>query len=247
VFFHVGAIVGEFPTLYPALQPGGFVVADLNDILGGIAVASSAAHIPDAVQGPNEYWLRTTTNPAQEVALRATVDRDGGRLNIAQRLDRAQLDAQIASNPIQSGMRGLLTVGAILAAALAVLGSIVQSVVATRQRAVQFAVLRTIGLTNRQLSGVLFGEQLVVLLFGLLGGTVLGLVLASATLPFLQFSDTSVNPATLGIPPYVLAVDPSVVLGLYAVLLVAFAVALAVAARFAATVGLGKTLRLGED
>jgi hypothetical protein len=84
-------------------------------------------------------------------------------------------------------------------------------------------------------------------MFGLLGGTVLGAVLASATLPYLQFSDTTIDPATLGIPPYRLALDVTRSLEFYAVLAGAFIVALVIAARFAARVGLGKTLRLGED
>lgn len=243
-FFVVGAIVQDFPTLYPTQSPGGFMVLDINDAIGAIAVASQG----NTTQlGPNEYWLQTSASATQRAAAVQTIQRDHTALQLDTLVDRQAIQQAIVSNPVQAGMRGLLTAGALIAAALAVLGSIIQSALAARQRVVQFAVLRTMGMTNRQLSGLLLGEQLVVYLFGLLGGTILGAVLATATLPYLQFSDTTINQATLGIPPYRLALDPITTLEFYGILAVAFVIALAIAARFAARVGLGKTLRLGED
>jgi len=108
-------------------------------------------------------------------------------------------------------------------------------------------VLRTMGMAGRQLTGMLLGEQVVVYAFGLIGGTVLGLLLVTATLPFLEFSDTTIDPSRLGVPPYALAFNAPGIGLFYVTLLVAFAVALAIAARYASTIGLGKTLRLGED
>ena len=246
-FFVVGDIVQDFPTLYPGSEPGGFLVTGLNDCLGAIAVASEYS---TTQQGPNEYWLKLSTDPARRAALDSFLAQNrlnGAHLDINRIDDRRKLEESIAGNPVQAGMRGLLTVGALIAAALAVLGSIVQSALAARQRVVQFAVLRTLGMLNRQLTGLLLGEQIVVYVFGLLGGTALGLVLVTATLPYLQFSDTTIDPTKLGVPPYLLALDPVRMLQLYAILLVAFAIALLVAAQYAATAGLGKTLRLGED
>jgi predicted lysophospholipase L1 biosynthesis ABC-type transport system permease subunit len=236
----VGAIVADFPTLYPTSQPGGFVVLNLYDTLGAIRIAGQGS-APDT--GPNEYWLKSNDPAATARAATSAA----GTLGLDHTLVRTTEQAGIASNPIQAGMRGLLLVGAFTAAALAVLGTVVQSALAARQRAVQFAVLRTIGMTGGQLSQVLLSEQVMVYLVGLLGGSALGAVLATATLPFLQFGDTSLNAATLGIPPYRLAIDPLALLWFYAALLLACAVALVIAARFAARVGLGKTLRLGED
>jgi ABC-type lipoprotein release transport system permease subunit len=253
-FFVVGAIVHEFPTLYPAAAPGGFVVMDLYDCLGAITIGDSAtgpagqpAALAPTQTGPIEYWLKTTPDPVRRAELDAALQQQSDALDVDSIVDRQALQTSIASNPLQSGMRGLLLVGALTAAALAVLGTIVQAAAAARQRVVQFAVLRTMGMASRQLTGLLLGEQFMVFAFGLLGGTVLGVVLATATLPFLQFGDTSLDPATLGVPPYVLAVDPRNLLWFYVTLLVACALALAVAARYAATIGLGKTLRLGED
>ena len=56
------------------------------------------------------------------------------------------------ANPTSGGMRGLLLIGAITAALLAVLGSLVQAVMAARQRTTQFAIFRTLGMASRQLT-----------------------------------------------------------------------------------------------
>jgi putative ABC transport system permease protein len=243
-FFTVGAIAQDFPTLYPSEVSGGFIVLNINDTLGAITVASTGN---TTQQGPNEYWLQANDAPSQRAATVQAINTHLTSLQVSKLVDRQAIAQGIAGNPVQAGMRGLLTAGALIAAGLAVLGSIIQSALAARQRVVQFAVLRTMGMANRQLAGLLLGEQLVVYLFGLLGGTVLGAVLASATLPYLQFSDTTVNQATLGVPPYRLAIDVTTSLAFYGILAVAFVVALLIAARLAARVGLGKTLRLGED
>ncbi len=231
------------PDALSAACAGGFMVVDLNDLNGLIAAQSEAS----ATVGPNEFWLRTTDNAAQHVALLHALDRQQYDLSINS-VDSYRDDLLKAqANPTSGGMRGLLLIGAITAALLAVLGSLVQAVMAARQRTTQFAIFRTLGMASRQLTGLLLGEQTVVYLFGLIGGTILGLILTTATWPFLTFSDSAVDPTTVGVPAYVLRVNWQEVGIFYGALLVAFLLALAIAARYAATIGLGKALRLGED
>jgi ABC-type lipoprotein release transport system permease subunit len=237
----VGAIVHEFPTLYPEAHPGGFLVIAYSDFRAGLAAGNPAAA---STSGPNEFWLHTTGNP-DVVAQRLQAAQD--QLDIHRVQNRADQLTIAETNPISSGISGLLLVGAFTAALLAILGGVVQSLLAVRQRVTQFAILRTIGMANQQMARLLLGEQVVVYLFGLVGGTLLGLLMTTATLPYLQFSDTTVDSTKLGVPPYELAFRPGDIILFYAALLAAFVLALVLAARFAATIGLGKALRLGED
>ncbi len=239
--FVVGAIVQEFPTLYPTSAPGGFVVVDLGDLDAAIAARSDSV----ALIGPNEFWVRTSGGAS--ATTRRALDREQFNLSL-NTVESYQQDLQQAQdNPVTGGMRGLLLIGAVTAALLAVLGSLVQAVLAARQRTTQFAILRTLGMANRQLTGLLLGEQTVVYLFGLVGGTLLGLILTTATTPYLTFSDTAVDLAAVGVPGYVLVANWPAFGVFYGALVVAFVLALVIAARYAATIGLGKALRLGED
>jgi ABC-type lipoprotein release transport system permease subunit len=240
----VGAIVQQFPTLYPAQSQAGYLVASLSDATAAYLLSTQSD--PSTI-GPNEYWLRTDGSPANLRALRAALANQFIGLDLVRVIDRRQLVQDIGTNPIQVGMRGLLLLGAVVAATLALLGSVIQSALAARQRAVRFAVLRTLGMAGRQLARLLLMEQVVIFAFGLAAGTLLGALLALATLPYLQFGDTALDPNTLGVPPYIVAIDPLKVALFYAVLLVSVALALAVAAFIANAVGLGKALRLGED
>lgn len=242
--FVAGAVIHEFPTLYPAREPGSFLVVNLNDVFAAIKLETPGQD--DSLLGPNEFWLRTTQDPAQQAALAKDLSANAN-LDVNSVTSLSDVLARAQANPVGSGMQGLLIVGAVTAALLAVLGSVIQSLLAARQRATQFAVLRTVGMVGRQLTGLLLGEQIIVYAFGLVGGTLLGLLLVTATLPFLQFSDTTIDPTRLGIPSYQLVFNAPGTAIFYGSLVAAFALALAIAARYAMTIGLGKALRLGED
>jgi hypothetical protein len=234
----VGAIVSAFPTLNPASDAAGFVVLGLDDYVG-ITFAGS--------RGPNEYWLATANDPAKYQALLRALDRQSANLEIDHVVDRRALEAAIASSPVQAGMRGLLAVGAVVAALLALLGGTLQASVAARQRARQFALMRTLGMSARQLVRLLLGEQVVVFAFGVVAGSLLGLLLVSTTLPFLELTDSTIAGGTPSLPPYALALDPPRVALFYLALVVVCLMALLLSARVAAAAGLGQALRVGED
>ena len=197
--------------------------------------------------GPTEYWLKTSNDPAVRAALQHALTGAQGSLLWTVSYDRRAVEAQIASNPIQAGMRGLLLAGALVAAVLAVLASIIQAALAARQRTVRFAVLRTLGMGGGQLVGLLLSEQIAVYVCGIIGGSLLALLLGWATLPFLQFSDVSADQLTIGVPPYLFTINWTTLAIFYAALVVALLAALVVAASYAARLGLGRALRLGED
>lgn len=243
--FVVGAIVHEFPTLYPQRAPGGFIVLDLRDL--EYIIAANSDTWTGALMGPNEFWLRTTASASQHKALLQALDHQQYDLLLSKVDSYAEDLQQAEANPVNGGMRGLLLIGAFTAVLLAVLGTLVQTVLAARQRAGQFAIFRTLGMSSRQLTMLLLGEQVVVYLVGLLGGTLLGLILTTATWPYLTFSDFTVDPTTVGVPAYQIVTNWHNVGLFYGAILVALVLALATASRYAATIRLGKTLRLGED
>jgi len=243
----VSAIVREFPTLYPADAAGGFLVMDLRDLDYAIAAQPINRGISNVHVGPNEFWLRTTSSAAAQQALLQALTRQQSDIALST-IETYLRDLQLArDNPITAGMSGLLVIGAVIAALLAVLGSVVQAIMAARQRTTQFAIFRTLGMANRQLGGLLLGEQAFVYLFGLLGGTLLGLILTTAITPFLTYSDSAANPNTIGIPPFMPQTNWTAIGLFYGALLAAFVLALVIATRYAASIGLGRALRLGKD
>ncbi len=240
--FVVVGFVHEFPTMYPTDTPLGFLVTNLDEVV--TAINASPYLVP---HGINEYWLSTSSSPKVQQALVNTLGEYTASLNISQIFTRQQALASAESNPLNGGMSGILFTGAAIAAVLALLETVVQSALTARQRSGQFALLRTFGMTRRQLGLLLLGEQSAVFIFGLVGGTLLGLILTTATLPFLQFSDTSIDPATIGVPPYQLVFNLPGIALFYIGQLLACLIALFITGRYANSLGLGRSLRIGED
>ncbi len=237
--FAVAGIVNEFPTLYHD-APGGYIIANIADYFNALRSEGLTA------AAPSEYWLRTTSSAAA-AAQRAKDYTDPTFFFVSGETNRRTLLTQYLSDPLTSGMTSLLLVGAFTAALLAALGSVAQMALEARRRATNFAILRTLGVSKRQITAALLGEQLFMYVFGLVAGTALGVALSTATLPLLQYSSAQVDPTTLGIPPFVLAFNLPGSVVFYAALVGAFALALALGVGLAVSGGLGATLRLGED
>ena len=237
--FRVGAVVQDFPTMYDR-GGRGYIIVDLNDYLELINNASGSA-----LFGPTEFWLHTTDDANMLAALRHRLAQPD--LDFEHIWDRRSLLATAQSDPLQAGVRGVLLLGVVASASLAVLGCLLYSGLTARQRATQFAVLRTLGASAGQLVRLLLSEQLAMYVFGLLAGTVLGALLSTATLPYLEFGAEQSDPAVQATPPLVLALSWPAMGLFYASLALAFLLALLWMARYAARLGLGSTLRLGEE
>lgn len=240
-YFVVGAIVNDFPSLYDNFGTG-FVIVDLNDYLGALANPGVASY---SVNGPNDFLLRTTANPSA-AAKRATALKDPNFF-VQQTYDARALMALYRADPVSAGMSGLLLLGALIAALLALVGVITQAAIAARQRQIQFAILRTLGLSGGALIRMLLAEQALVYLLGALGGVVIGALLSAASLPFLGFTSSTYTPPVLGVPPSAPAVNFTGSLVFLAVLLAIFVVAMVIAGVVARSIGLGRALRVGED
>ncbi|HEX6817309.1 MAG TPA: FtsX-like permease family protein, partial [Ktedonobacterales bacterium] len=241
ITYVVGGIVNDFPTLFDG-DTIGYLVVDLADYSAAVQNPQVGAGSPVT---PSEYWLRTTDDAAQAGARASALNNPAYLVNSL--TDRHTLLIQFQSDPLQTGMVGLLLLGTATAALLALIGTIVQAALAAGQRTVQFAILRTLGMSTPQLLRLLLAEQAIVFAFGLLGGTLLGILLAMLTLPFLQVTSAAVGSGQLGIPPYQLVFNPQGSALFYVVLLAAFVLGPLLMTRLAAVIGLGKALRIGED
>ncbi|MBF6591016.1 MAG: FtsX-like permease family protein [Ktedonobacterales bacterium] len=238
--FVVGGIIKAMPTLFDT--DTGYIITSATDLL---AASASINGFDTPVNGPNEYWLRTA-NASADASVGANL-LGNADLFVSTVTARRALTQRFESDPVAAGMTALLLAGALLAAALAVLGGLVQAAGSARQRVIQFAILRTLGLSRRELTNIFLLEQLVMYAFGLVGGLLLGLVLSGATLPYLAFSAILTDPTPPGIPPYVLVVNARDVLLFFAALALAFLLGLLWQRQVAVRVVLDRTLRLGED
>ena len=85
-------------------------------------------------------------------------------------LGRDALTRSLAGDPISLGIIGALALGALAALAFASIGFIVSATVTTSERITEFAILRALGLSARELSAWMSLENAFLLVFGLVAG-----------------------------------------------------------------------------
>jgi ABC-type antimicrobial peptide transport system permease subunit len=141
------------------------------------------------------------------------------------------------------GTIGALTVGFVAAAVFAAVGFAVSATVSTRERLIEFALLRALGLSPRQLGSWLILEQGVLVLVSLLFGTVIGVILTAAILPLTTLTQDG-GPA---VPEVIVLYPWGAVAGLQLAVVAVLGVIVTVLTALLRRVGLGSLLRLGED
>ena len=186
---------------------------------------------------PNEWWLRAPDGAGVAARLRAAPYESIEALSTPERTAALQTD------PVALGILGALALGVAAAAAFAGIGFAVSTSVAARERLTEFAVLRALGLSPRQLAGWLSLENVILVAVSLAIGTGLGLLIAWVVLPFVTLTQAGSQP----LPGLVIAIPWSQVLLLEGVALGALAITVAVLALVLRRVGLGSALRIGED
>jgi hypothetical protein len=225
----IGA-TAQFPSLDPT-KP--FAIVD--------ATTLEQARLASAGQvlTTQEWWLKVDPAKASAVedALRAAP------IAAANVVGRTSLARSLASDPVSLGIIGALALGALAALVFASIGFLVSATVTTSERVTEFAILRALGLSARELSAWVSLENAFLLVFGLFAGTVLGIVLAWLVLPFatLTASGQAVVPTPSIVVPWA-AMAP-----LYGAAIVLFVVTVAIVTRQVGRAGISTVLRSGEE
>ncbi len=188
--------------LFPTLDPGsGFIVADRRQLRAISGMASAA--------GPfaNELWVDFDASVplAEQRALVTRLEqRFGSPVWIAEPLLQASMVEEAGADPtLVASSSGILLVAAVAVLILAAAGFIVTTVIAVGVRRTEFAVLRALGITPRQILQSLLLEWGVLALLGLILGVFLGRRISTVML-----SSLSVTPAgTPVVPPFIVHSD----------------------------------------
>ncbi len=182
-----------FPTLDPEFST--FIVADIRSTW----MALNANKMRNAEQA-NEVWISTGEASPSEVGNEMRKRSVTPPSLIAQ--DQLLQDAAV--DPlISAGWRALLAIAFATVLAASAVGFLVYSQVTFASRMTEYAVVRTLGLTTRQVLGLVAFELLMVLVPAVLVGGLLGMRMGATIIPFLVTSGEGVRV----VPPVILDVD----------------------------------------
>jgi len=191
------------------------------------------------IRSADEWWLATGDGAPD-----AVVDMLGGsRFDSVMVVSASSLARSLSTDPVALGIIGALAVGFVATGLFALVGLIVSASVSARQRRTEFALLRALGLTGRQLSSSLWLENGSLVVVSLLAGTGLGLVIGWVVLPFVTVTQRAATP----VPPVEVHVPWDAILLLNGVSVLALGVAVIVLGTVLNRLGVGSVLRMGED
>jgi hypothetical protein len=191
-------IIDFIPTVDPNQNP--FLVADIDAVLGA---ANRFGAFGNVLQY-NELWIQVRGEDTSEVGRRVSA-----RINLLPFthtgiVDRDSALAKIASDPlVRAGWSVLLALAYATVLLVSAVGFLVHSQVSFDARKGEFALLRTIGLSMRQLLSLVVLEQALVLGVAIGIGIFMGTRLGGTMLPFLSNSGEGIRV----VPPILVEVD----------------------------------------
>ncbi len=222
-----------FPTIYEELN-GGFLVTNLDSVMFYLNRFTSQSI------NNNEALIRVGAGAVATEVSAAVIT---AVPNINQAWEAETLRKQIKADPMALGLRSVTYFGYMLTTSLSLIGFATYFYMSARQKSTLYGILRSLGMSSRQLYGSLVLEQVVLILAGLAIGTALGVVLNEITLPGLPitFGD---RPPT---PPFLVRNDWSAIGRIYLSLMIAFFISLGIATALLWRTQLHQVLRVGEE
>lgn len=203
--------VDFFPTLHP--RGAGFILADLETLVGHVNILS-----PAVVATPNELFIDKAPGAGDSVIQIVTrlVGRDLVR-------DRQTLLEQVRLDPlITAGWQAMVLLAMAIIVFTAGLGYVTYLLAFANQSRNEMGFLQSVGLSSRQMTGLLALEHLIILAVGIALGSIAGWVMSD-----LMVSSVAVTEdGRQVVPPFILQTDLRLLLPLYAVLIGIFALAI---------------------
>jgi putative ABC transport system permease protein len=194
--FVVMGILPYWPSQYPQESP--FFITNIDFIYDQLPVI------------PYEVWMKMEEGAKATPVVEALSDQG---IQLASIKDvRIEL-AQQEKHPSRGGVFGILSLGFLVSVAISLIGYILYWFFNLSSRVVQFGVLRAMGLSRKQLTGMLLLEQGFTAGLSIGLGILIGKLASYLYLPFLQ---TTSN-AELQVPPFRVIFDSRDTMQLYMV------------------------------
>ena len=231
----VEEVIDYFPTVDPDAK--GFALANIDRVtsIRNLTLSGNIRFYP------NEVWLTVTKDQEQRETVIETLKSPAYRARDF--YDQEAMIAKSKSDPlVAAGWGGILLIAFLGVILVSGLGFVVYAYLSARGRQLEFAILRTLGFSLRQIIGLITLEQVFVIGSGMGIGTLLGMQLSSVMMPFLQLTEMGHKV----LPPFIPVTDWFTIGIAYIILAVAFILTISLVILFFSKVAIHRALRIGE-
>jgi putative ABC transport system permease protein len=241
-------IVGTFdlfPTWYA--ENGTLFVGNLDELF-----------LTAGTEFPHEVWMRTAPGADPESVVYAV---RGYSIMLDEKADQSRLvetglntfvtgwssapENILAQQrrPERQGLFGLLSAGFLASALMTALGFLLYALFSFRRRFIEMGMLRAIGLSVRQMIGLLAAELASLVLIGIGVGTLLGVLASRLFVPFLKMGATT----EALYPPFQIQIAWTSIFEIYVLLAALFLAGLGVLAALLMRMKIFQAIKLGES
>lgn len=234
--FHDFRLAGTFelfPTFDPRSGRAGFAVVN-----GPRLLERTNASLPASYLGPNEQWFASDDPTATVAALEELEDTAHPRVEDYD----SELLRQEDDPLIGAGWEGILAISFVAVLLLSAIGFMVYSYLTSHERALEFAILRTLGFSKGQVFAAVLIEHLFVIVAGIGLGTLVGLQVGFLMMDLFEIDEQGLEV----LPPFALGISWPQVFFVWGVLALVFVVTLAIVVLRYSRLALHRVLRVGD-
>lgn len=189
---------------------------------------------------PYEVWLKLADGATSEELY---ADITATRLPIESLTDSSQLLIAEKNEPQLQGMNGALTLGFIIIMIMTIIGFLIYWILSIKSRTLQFGILRAMGVTFKEIIGIIGYEQILVSGVSIAVAFVIGGVASDLFVPLFQMMYDVVDQ----IPPFFVSAAGSDYIKIYAIIVLMLGGGFAIFGHIIKKININKALKLGED
>lgn len=189
---------------------------------------------------PYQVWLKLKPGMTSQ-ALYASLEQK--RMSVTQLIDTNMMVIHSKNDPFQLAVNGVMTLGFLIAIGISFIGFLLYWLLSLYGQILQFGVLRAMGISYRQLIGMLVAEQLLTSGAAVLIGMITGNVASRLFVPLFQITFDSSSQ----VPPFQVSFDPRDQLHLYMIVTIMIGLGLLLLGTMLSRIKIHQAVKLGED
>ena len=238
----VSAVVCGFVDYWPGFTPvettinhgGAKIQVENSLVVANLGYVQSILGVQ-----PYEVWMKTNT--PTNAFMYDFINEKG--LKLISFNDAAADVAESKGDPILQGTNGVLTVGFIVSLVICFTGFLIYWILSIKSRVLQFGVFRAMGMTMRNIIGILINEQFYVTITAVIIGAVVGEVSSRLFVPLIQWSYS----ASDQVIPLLLVTESQDYSSMFSVIGIMIVICLALLGAIVSRLKIAQALKLGED
>lgn len=189
---------------------------------------------------PYDVWLKLRPGMTSQALYEAL---EGKRMSVTQLVDTNMMVIRSKNDPFQLAVNGVMTLGFLIAIGISFIGFLLYWLLSLYGQILQFGVLRAMGISYRQLIGMLVAEQLLTSGAGVLIGMITGNTASRLFVPLFQLTFDSSSQ----VPPFQVSFDPKDQLHLYMIVTIMIGLGLLLLGTMLSRIKIHQAVKLGED